>query len=116
MGQYYYTMNVDKKQYLHPHKFDEGLKLMEFSMCRGGTMTALALLLAVGNGRGSGDARCSDPKHMIGSWAGDRIAVVGDYCEPDDVPGIDFKAIYAKLDEEWTDISGDMLEILRQNP
>lgn len=79
MGQYYIAVNLDKKQYLHPHRFDDGMKLAEFSMTDGRTMTALALLLADGNGRGGGDVR---PEHeLIGSWAGDRIVIAGDYAD-----------------------------------
>ncbi len=29
MGQYYYIVNIDKHEYLHPHKFNDGLKLLE---------------------------------------------------------------------------------------
>lgn len=32
MGQYYMVMNLAKKEYLHPHHFGDGLKLMEFAM------------------------------------------------------------------------------------
>jgi len=77
MGQYYYVVNLDKRQYLKPHDLGDGAKLMEFANSRGGTMTALAILLASGNGRGGGDCRVSSP--FIGSWAGDRIVIAGDY-------------------------------------
>ncbi len=80
MGQYYYVINIDKKQYLYPHKLGDGLKLMEFGMSSYGTMTALAVLLADGNGRGGGDLHSEDP--IIGSWAGDRIVIAGDYADP----------------------------------
>lgn len=84
MGQYYYTVNLDKRQFLDPQKFGEGLKLMEFGNSSGGTMTALAVLLSDGNGSGGGDLRVpedGDPKGLVGSWAGDRIVVAGDYAE-----------------------------------
>ena len=29
MGQYHYTVNLDKKEYLVPHKLGDGLKLLE---------------------------------------------------------------------------------------
>lgn len=77
MGQYYNVINLDKKQRLNPHKLGNGLKLMEFGMSSYGTMTALAVLLADGNGRGGGDLHSDDP--LIGSWAGDRIVIAGDY-------------------------------------
>lgn len=80
MGQYHIIVNLDKKQYLHPHRFGDGLKLLEFG-CSKVTMAALAMLLANSNGRGGGDFNSDDP--LIGSWAGDRIAIVGDYDDPD---------------------------------
>jgi len=79
MGQYYYIVNLDKKQYLHPHKFGDGLKLLEFGCSQDSTMTGLAVLLADGNNRGRGDLRSDNP--IIGSWAGDRIVVAGDYAD-----------------------------------
>ena len=30
MGQYFKVLNLDKKEYLHPHCCGDGLKLMEF--------------------------------------------------------------------------------------
>lgn len=55
MGQYYFPVNIDKREYIHPHKFGDGLKLMEFGSSGSGTMLGLAILLASGNGRGGGD-------------------------------------------------------------
>jgi hypothetical protein len=97
MGQYYKVANLDKKQYLHPHKFDDGLKLMEFGYSSGGTMAALAILLAVGNGRGGGDLKSTHS--LIGSWAGDRIAIVGDYVDKGE-----FEVTWEDM-EDWDDIS-----------
>jgi hypothetical protein len=77
MGQYYKVINVSKKEYIHPHNFGDGMKLMEFGCSGQGTMTALALLLSSGNGRGGGDMRSGDS--IIGSWAGDNIVIAGDY-------------------------------------
>ena len=45
MGQYFLIVNLDKKEYLHPHKFGDGLKLLEFGCSSQGTLTALTLLL-----------------------------------------------------------------------
>ena len=71
------VVNVSKGQYMKPHIFRNGAKLMEFAMAGEGIMAALAVLLASGNGRGGGDLRCSS--NLIGSWAGDRIVIAGDY-------------------------------------
>lgn len=83
MGQYYVVVNLDKRQFLHPHTFDNGLKLMEFGNSAQSTLLGLTVLLASGNGRGGGDF-CTDGvppglAELVGSWAGDRIAIVGDY-------------------------------------
>lgn len=105
MGQYHYVFNLDKKEYLHPHKFGNGLKLMEFA-CAAGTMTGLAVLLATSNGRGGGDLRTSNTE-IPGRWAGDRIAIVGDYAEGDD----EHAYALARSQErggEWVDISYDV--------
>ncbi len=107
MGQYYYVTNLDKKEYLHPHKFDDGLKLMEFSRSACGTMTGLAILLAVGNGRGGGDLRSNN--RIIGSWAGDRIAIVGDYADKETV-GVDWEDL-----ADWEDISEKVLVAMRDD-
>lgn len=79
MGQYYFIVNLDKKQFIHPHKFGDGMKLMEFACSSPGTMTALAVLLSDGNGRGGGDLQSKNP--IIGSWAGDRVVIAGDYAD-----------------------------------
>jgi hypothetical protein len=103
MGQYYLVVNIDKKQYLNPVDFNDGMKLAEFGHSTEGTLLALTLLLADGNGRGGGDFFCSqylreqeryqqkkaktlpnarklnDP--IIGSWAGDRIVIAGGYAD-----------------------------------
>lgn len=107
MGQYHYPVNLTKKQFLHPHKFDDGLKLREFGCSSNGTMTALAYLLASSTGRGGGDF---EKGKLSGSWAGDRIAIIGDYSEKGDIPGVDASEVYSGLvandaPERYEDIS-----------
>lgn len=79
MGQYFLVVNTAKKQFLHAHKFGDGLKLLEFGCSAGGTMTGLSVLLADGNNRGGGDLHSENP--IIGSWAGDPIVISGDYAD-----------------------------------
>jgi uncharacterized protein YbcC (UPF0753/DUF2309 family) len=79
MGQYYRIVNLDKKEYISPHFFGDGAKLMEFGCSSYGMMTGLAILLADGNNRGGGDLYSEDA--IIGSWAGDRIVITGDYAD-----------------------------------
>ena len=102
MGQYHYPVNLTKKQYLDPHKFGDGLKLREFGCNSHGTMTALTYLLASSNGRGGGDFLRGS---RAGSWAGDKIAIIGDYSEKNDIEGIDAQQIYGDLDDAYVDIS-----------
>jgi len=79
MGQYYVIANIDKKQVIKPMDFDDGAKLMEFVCSSDGVLAGLGILLADGNGRGGGDLRSDNP--IIGSWAGDRIVIAGDYAD-----------------------------------
>lgn len=108
MGQYHITVNLDKKEYIHPHRLGDGLKLWEQGASQGGTLNALHALLAVSNGRGGGDY-VEDP-HFVGRWGGDRIAIVGDYAEAKDLPGVDYaEFIYAACGytaEEAKEIAG----------
>jgi hypothetical protein len=96
MGQYHITINLDKREYIFPHKIGLGLKLMEQCGFRGSTGDILFLLLACSNGRGGGDCQ-TEHENLIGRWAGDRIVVAGDYCKPDDVPGINIEEIHHNL-------------------
>jgi hypothetical protein len=78
MGQYYIVANLDKKEYLNPHKCNDGKKLMEIAFSGGGTMGCLTLLCAgPSNGKGGGDFGYKS--EFSGRWAGDRIAIIGDY-------------------------------------
>jgi len=121
MGQYFMPVNYDKKQFLHPHKFGDGLKATEFIGGRG-TMSALGFLLASPLDQ-SGDFSMPDDMQMpydseqlAGSWAGDRIEILGDYHDtnirkPDD-------ATYAMIrdqENDWEDISELMWNIVEAN-
>lgn len=80
MGQYYVVANFDKKEYLHPHKWDNGMKLMEFSYFGNYLSTALLNL-------------------MKGRWNGDRVYVVGDYADLSDPKEIWYSTAKALLEE-----------------
>jgi hypothetical protein len=110
MGQYYCIVNLDKKEFLHPHKFGDGLKLLEFGCSGDGTMTGLAILLASGNGRGGGDLDSSNP--IVGSWAGDRIVVAGDYGTEGLFVDADNSNLYDVAREDFTDISETVIEAM----
>lgn len=106
MGQYHKVYNIDKREYLHAHRLDNGLKLLEQVGWPGATSTALFMLLANSNGRGGGDA---SPHPVIGRWAGDRIVIQGDYAQDGD------QAFIAPDDaESFEDISGLVKPMLDQ--
>lgn len=106
MGQYHKVYNLDKREFIHAHQIDNGLKLLE--QCGPGnqptTSDAVWLLLANSNGRGGGDA----PKHpMVGRWAGDRLVVQGDYAEDNDPAYVP-----KEVRESCANISGEVKQML----
>lgn len=113
MGQYWHVVNLDKKECIHAHALGCGLKLWEQLANHPGTGAALIILCAaLPETRGGGDfdlvenwhgperkfpAHATKPGPMpedyaavaartIGRWAGDRIALVGDYAKDSDLP------------------------------
>lgn len=85
MGQYWFPVNLDKREFVDPHKLGAGLKLWEQLAASPGTGAALVVLCAaMPEPRGGGDLK---PHPAVGRWAGDRIALVGDYAEDSDLPG-----------------------------
>ena len=116
MGQYYKIVNLDKREYLHPHNFGDGAKLWEFGSSGMGTMFGLALLLANGNGQGGGDFQVRRPEdlELVGRWAGDRIVVVGDYAN--EWPGEGDLYMRCALGEGgFKDISEELLGMMLQD-
>lgn len=145
MGQYWKLVNLDKKEYVDPHKVGTGLKLWEQLVNHPGTGAALIVLCAaMPEQRGGGDLDMEQNWHgperqfprdnmnpgpmpeeyaavaarTIGRWAGDRIALVGDYAEDSDLPK-KFRAseIYDLCDPEagdkaWTDVSDDVARVI----
>ncbi len=119
MGQYHLTVNLTKREFIHPHKLGDGLKLLEQSgWSPGGTNDALHLLLAVSNGRGGGDFPDSE---WAGRWGGDRIAVIGDYAEDTDLPAEDHAGeIWGQCHDDegegcgFRDITDDLIPALEE--
>ena len=104
MGQYFIVVNKTKKEYLYPHKFGDGLKLMEFGCSGMGTLTGLTLLLRQSNEGGGGDFH--GEHEYLGRWAGDKITIVGDYDE---------SKLYTIAGDSYTDISWDVLEMMLED-
>jgi hypothetical protein len=109
MGQYYYVANLDKKEYLHPHHCGDGPKLMEFGLSSCGNMSCLAILLADGNGRGGGDLRSDNP--IVGSWAGNRIVITGDYADNGRFGAPEDCNLMSTM-EDWRNVSSLAIEAL----
>lgn len=115
MGQYFKVINLKKREYINPHMFNDGMKLMEFGMSARGTLTALAVLLADGNGRGGGDLNSANT--IIGSWAGDQIVIAGDYADLGKFLPADKQdtTLYAVAADEGKDISHLVLDALMED-
>jgi hypothetical protein len=140
MGQYWKVVNLDKLESIYPHKLGVGLKLGEQIGSGHGTPDALFILVATmrerrGGGDFDWDSNYYGPerdsknrdhnanggpvieeyntvaKRTIGRWAGDRIAVVGDYSEDSDLPSFpDFAKLYS--DDTTADITDDVVKVL----
>ena len=107
MGQYHLTVNLDKKEFLMPHKLGVGLKLREQTGIGNSIPDALFMLLVCSNGKGGGDFQ-DNQNNVVGRWAGDRIAVVGDYAESTDLPMMwDAANIYSLCHEYGDQCGGD---------
>ena len=88
MGQYHLIVNLDRREFLDPHALGVGLKAWEQIANHPSTPQALFVLLTCSSGRGGGDFapdQSVDHERIIGRWAGDRIAVIGDYAEDGDI-------------------------------
>jgi hypothetical protein len=89
VGQYFYLINFEKKEFVHPHTIGCGLKLSEQAGSLPGTGTAMVILMAaMPEARGGGDfdkTHCEICRRIIGRWAGNRVALIGDYAHPDDL-------------------------------
>jgi uncharacterized protein (DUF2249 family) len=95
MGQYFYIINLDKKEYLHPHKLGSGLKFYEIIS----THVPQTLVYLLRQSTDPGSAGPIGPN--AGRWAGDRITVVGDYDESE---------LFQKASDSYKDISLEIRE------
>ena len=119
MGQYYKIVNPAKRQYLNPSQFGDMLKLGAFGNSQYGTMFALSVLLASGNGEGGGDLNSKSP--LIGSWAGDPIYVLGDYSDETveiegvaNLKGDTLNTMLHKKKYKFKDISQKIIAVIAQ--
>ena len=113
MGQYWKVVNLDKREYFHPSRMGVGAKLWEQLANHPGAGAGLVILCAsMPAARGGGELRVRGggleydeiARRTIGRWAGDRVALVGDYAQNDDLPLRDEAAtIYSRCtpDDRW---------------
>ena len=137
MGQYWLPVTLTKKEVIHPHRLGAGLKLGE----QLGSHVGSALIVLLGaqrEVRGGGDLDLGTNWHgpertgggegpvieeydalasrTIGRWAGDQIALVGDYAEDSDLDE-QHKAstIYGECGEPggaFTDVTEDVCAVI----
>lgn len=67
MGEYFSIVNLDKEEFLHPHKLGSGLKFYELI---GNRASGVLLYLL---------SPYTNDREYKGSWYGDRIIMTGDY-------------------------------------
>ena len=96
MGQYFLIVNMDKKECVSPWKVGTGAKFLEWLYKR--PVRVFAWLLRKSDGDGGGDIPHAErgQYETLGRWAGDRIALIGDY---------DSSGLYETAHEHYTDIS-----------
>lgn len=100
MGQYHKVVNLDKQQYLNPHDFGDGIKLMEFGGSAMGTLSALASLLLL-------------DVQQEGPWSGSRLTITGDYGDegrfvpPEFAEHNLYSLVSGYIDEEQDDEDGE---------
>ena len=145
MGQYFKIANLDKQEVVCPWCLNGGAKLWEWAVNR--QIGVLALLLRQSSSTGGGDYGGPAPEvielsdssdladvlakgimregmkmpipssSVVGSWAGDRITIIGDY----DDSGLwtelgQFTNISERLIEEWNRFVDDKAFELTYNP
>ncbi len=113
MGQYHKLINITKKEYIVGHDIGIMLKHYEQIGFEGSMADVLyCLMIAQGNEyRGGGDV---SGHKAIGRWAGDHVAIVGDYYdEKGDKPK--YKNLYDEVeaDKDYKNISPSIRSMLR---
>jgi hypothetical protein len=124
MSQSHLIANLDRQEFILPTSLQIGNQLT--ALAGGyGAMAALTLLIAASNGKGTGDVYWYEgseddghrnhqehpvARHIIGRWAGERIAIIGDYYDADNEDaqiGL-AKGAYKMIEDQqegWVDIS-----------
>ena len=97
MGQYFKAVNLDKKEYVCPWAIGGLAKLFEW--CANRQAGIFPFLLRKSNEGGGGDIQ--EDYKTAGRWAGDKVALVGDY---------DKSKLWDRLETEFNDISQQLVQ------
>jgi hypothetical protein len=115
MGQYHKLVNLDKKEIVHPYNLGLGAKQYEQTGENGSMSDALYLLVMTSPSRGGGDWESF--ADLSGRWVGDRVVILGDYTQDEDIPNYkNASKLYSEIEtsEDWTDISDSVAVALGQ--
>lgn len=103
MGQYHRLVNIDKQEWVDPHGLGLGSKQYEHTGCDASLADAMYVLTMTSPAEGGGDFPFTQ---ISGTWAGDRVLIVGDYTKAHAVPGFTgADAIYALAQAQYKDIT-----------
>lgn len=108
----YLVVNFDRKEYLRPEAFGEASDLDAVVKSYEGVLLGLTILLSDSNGRGGGDLRAEHD--LIGSWAGNRIALIDDEVTHPafSEPGMEATALQRQMLALGKDLSRDVMQII----
>jgi hypothetical protein len=109
MGQYHKLVNLDKKETVSPYSLGLGAKQYEQTGDNGSISDAIYLLVMTSPARGGGDWESF--ADLSGRWVGDRVVILGDYTEDEDIPNYpNASKLYSEsaTSEDWTDISDEV--------
>lgn len=133
MGQAHRIANLDRHEYLDPNAFEFASSQLCALNGSDGAMWGMTLLVAASNGKGSGDFSPVDggsgvePQEpdertqalldLVGRWAGQRVAIIGDYFDANtgneyrvDEPADVWKLMSRQ--EGWVDISEHVVDLI----
>jgi hypothetical protein len=87
MGQYYKAVNASNMEWVEPHDFDNGAKLMEHSYIGNSFVEAVEFLL-IDDGEGN-----------RGRWSGNKIVWAGDYANGEPLDGNNLYSLAEEKDK-----------------
>jgi hypothetical protein len=113
MGQYHKLINTTKKEFVVGH--DIGIMLKHYEQIGfEGSMADVLYCLMIAQGddrRGGGDV---SGHKLIGHWAGNNVAIVGDYYH-EDTDKFEYRNLYDEVetDKDYKNISPSIRSMLR---